>query len=46
MIEWVGEIIERRWVRASKGGVRPGNQPMGHTAFLLIAAKVAPSEEE
>jgi len=46
VIEWAGEMIERRWVRASKGGVRPGNQPMGHTAFLLIAAKVAPSEEE
>tara|TARA_B100000959_G_scaffold244032_1_gene267705 strand:+ start:1218 stop:2030 length:813 start_codon:yes stop_codon:yes gene_type:complete len=46
IVEWAGEIIERRWVKASKGGVRPGNQPMGHTAFLLIAAKVAPHEEE
>lgn len=46
VIEWAGEIVERRWVKASKGGVRPGNQPMGHTAFLLIAAKVAPHEEE
>jgi len=25
--------------------VRPGNQPMGHTAFLLISAKVADEEE-
>jgi tRNA (adenine57-N1/adenine58-N1)-methyltransferase len=46
VIEWVGEMIERKWVKASKGGVRPGNQPMGHTAFLLIAAKIAPHEEE
>jgi len=46
IVEWAGEMIERRWVKASKGGVRPGNQPMGHTAFLLIAAKVAPHEEE
>ena len=46
VIEWVGEMIERKWVKASKGGVRPGNQPMGHTAFLLIAAKIAPYEEE
>jgi|TARA_B100000287_G_scaffold435366_1_gene503309 tRNA (adenine57-N1/adenine58-N1)-methyltransferase len=46
VVEWSGEIIERRWSKASKGGVRPGNQPMGHTAFLLISAKVAPTEEE
>tara|TARA_B100000287_G_scaffold2056_2_gene2062 strand:- start:3004 stop:3873 length:870 start_codon:yes stop_codon:yes gene_type:complete len=46
VVEWSGEIIERRWSKASKGGVRPGNQPMGHTAFLLIAAKIAPREEE
>ena len=46
VIEWAGEVIERKWVKASKGGVRPGNQPMGHTAFLLIAAKIAPHEEE
>ncbi len=45
VIEWAGEMVERRWVKASKGGVRPGNQPMGHTAFLLIAAKIAPHEE-
>ena len=36
-IEWAGEVIERRWSKASRGGVRPGNQPVGHTAFLLIA---------
>ena len=46
VIEWAGEMIERKWVKASKGGVRPGNQPMGHTAFLLIAAKIVPHEEE
>lgn len=46
VIEWAGEMIERRWVKASKGGVRPGNTPIGHTALLLIAAKVATSEEE
>jgi len=45
-IEWAGEMIERKWSKASKGGVRPGNQPMGHTAFLLIAAKIASEEEE
>ena len=45
-IEWAGEIIERKWSKASKGGVRPGNQPMGHTAFLMIAAKIASEEEE
>ena len=41
-----GEMIERRWVKTSKGGVRPGNTPIGHTAFLLISAKVATHEEE
>ncbi len=45
VVEWSGEIVERRWTKASKGGVRPGNQPMGHTAFLLISAKVAAEEE-
>ena len=46
IVEWSGEIIERRWSKASKGGVRPGNQPMGHTAFLLICAKIADGEDE
>lgn len=46
IVEFAGEIIERRWSRAGRGGVRPGNQPMGHTAFLLIAAKIALIEEE
>ena len=46
IVEFAGEIIERRWSKAGRGGVRPGNQPMGHTAFLLIAAKVATLEEE
>jgi|TARA_B100001996_G_scaffold314431_1_gene257031 tRNA (adenine57-N1/adenine58-N1)-methyltransferase len=45
-VEWAGEMIERKWSKASKGGVRPGNQPMGHTAFLIIAAKIASEEEE
>ena len=38
-IEWAGELIERTWGRASKGGIRPVNGPFGHTAFLLIAAR-------
>ncbi|MDP6906715.1 MAG: hypothetical protein QF440_04790 [Candidatus Thalassarchaeaceae archaeon] len=38
-IDWAGEIIERVWTKASRGGVRPGNTPMGHTAFLLIAER-------
>ena len=46
IVEFAGEIIERRWSKAGRGGVRPGNQPMGHTAFLLIAAKIASVEEE
>ena len=46
VVEFAGEIIERRWSKAGRGGVRPGNQPMGHTAFLLIAAKIATIEEE
>ncbi len=39
-IDWAGEMMERTWTKASLGGVRPGNTPMGHTAFLLIAEKV------
>ena len=46
IVEFAGEMVERRWSKAAKGGVRPGNQPMGHTAFLLIAAKIAEYEEE
>lgn len=46
VVEFAGEMIERRWSKAARGGVRPGNQPMGHTAFLLIAAKTAPEHEE
>ena len=46
VVEWCGEVVERRWSKASKGGVRPGNQPMGHTAFLLISAKVADEGQE
>ena len=38
-IEWAGEVIEREWGKASKGGVRPVNGPFGHTAFLLIAQR-------
>ena len=38
-IEWTGEMMERQWGRASKGGMRPVNGPFGHTAFLLIAHK-------
>jgi tRNA (adenine57-N1/adenine58-N1)-methyltransferase len=36
-IEWAGELIERTWSRASKGGIRPISGSIGHTAFLLIA---------
>ena len=36
-----GEVIEREWGKASKGGVRPVNGPFGHTAFLLIAQRRA-----
>ena len=36
-IEWAGELIERQWGKASKGGVRHVNGPFGHTAFLLVA---------
>ena len=46
VIEWAGEMIERKWVKASKGGVRPGNTPMGHTAFLIIGAKISLNDEE
>ena len=40
-VEWAGEIVERRWGRASKGGLRPVNGPFGHTAFLLVAQRRA-----
>ena len=40
-VEWAGEVIERDWGKASKGGVRPVNGPFGHTAFLLIAQRKA-----
>jgi tRNA (adenine57-N1/adenine58-N1)-methyltransferase len=46
VVEFAGEMIERRWVKAAKGGVRPGNQPMGHTAFLLLSAKISNELEE
>ena len=38
-VEWAGELMERQWGVASKGGMRPVNGPFGHTAFLLIAQK-------
>ena len=38
-VEWAGELIERPWGRASRGGMRPVNGPFGHTALLLIAIK-------
>ena len=40
-VEWAGELMEREWGRASRGGMRPVNGPFGHTAFLLIAVKAA-----
>ena len=39
-VEWAGELMEREWGRASKGGMRPVNGPFGHTAFLLVAQKL------
>ncbi len=39
-VEWAGELMERQWGRASKGGMRPVNGPFGHTAFLLIAQRL------
>lgn len=44
-VEWAGEVIERRWSKASRGGVRPGNQPVGHTAFLLIGVNLGSLSE-
>jgi len=38
-VEWAGERIDRIWTKASKGGGRPGNNPMGHTAFVLVAMR-------
>ena len=38
-IEWAGEVIERPWSRASKGGLKPSKGDFGHTAFLLFAKK-------
>lgn len=40
-LEWAGELIERPWGRASKGGMRPVNGPFGHTAFLVIGTRSA-----
>ncbi len=39
VVDWAGELMQRQWGRASKGGMRPVNGPFGHTAFLLIALK-------
>jgi len=38
-VEWAGELMEREWGRAAKGGMRPVNGPFGHTAFLLLAQR-------
>ena len=39
-VEWAGELIERQWGRASKGGMRPVNgNAAQHTAFLLVAQR-------
>ncbi len=40
IVEWAGELMEREWGRASKGGMRPVNGPFGHTAFLLVAQRI------
>jgi len=39
VVEWAGELMQREWGRASKGGMRPVNGPFGHTAFLLVAQR-------
>ena len=44
-MEWAGELMERRWTLTKRGGARPGNTPIGHTALLLIAEK-GPKEDE
>ena len=44
-VEWAGELIERQWGRASKGGMRPVNGPIGHTAFLVIAQRRTPRRD-
>ena len=46
VIDWAGEIMERPWSRASRGGVRPANGPFGHTAFLLIAQRRSSSGQD
>ena len=40
-VEWAGELMEREWGKAAKGGMRPVNGPFGHTAFLLVAQRIA-----
>ena len=40
-VEWAGELMQRQWGKASKGGMRPVNGPFGHTAFLLIAQRTS-----
>ena len=44
-VEWAGELMERQWGRASKGGLRPVNGPFGHTAFLVFAQKITRQPE-
>ena len=38
-VEWAGERIDRVWSRASRGGVRPSNNPMGHTACIVVSTR-------
>ena len=40
VVEWAGEVMEREWGKAAKGGMRPVNGPFGHTAFLLVAQRI------
>ena len=40
-VEWAGELMQRQWGKASKGGMRPVNGPFGHTAFLLVAQRTS-----
>ena len=36
VVDWAGELMQRQWGSASKGGVRPVTGQFGHTEFLLL----------
>jgi len=45
-VVWCGELIQRPWARAHRGGMRPANGPFGHTAFILIVRLGFGNDEE